>query len=714
MGLRRKGSEKRKGAAAGLGEEEFDAPPQPGVQAPPDERLSAISFKRRKGEPGAAWDDMPWRRVDTTSEQLGEFEEAIFFELEELDGNAIIFNKKNSGSGAVAMVADSSDKDSNDTKRKEKSEKKKKEKKEKKEKTKEKSGVISPAPSAMKIDASDMRDGQWGDITLHGLLAKAVVHLGFSSPTPIQTATIAKAVKGDCDIVGAAETGSGKTLAFGLPILDFLLRSPAGGAASCKCPKALIIAPTRELASQISKVLKEVCDCFRDIRRINVVAITGGVAEQKQRRLLTVKGDYSIDILVATPGRLCELMKKDEAEVVESLQDLSRLRFLVVDEADRIVEEGHFKELNDVFGQVLADEKSAAAPSPRQTLLFSATAIPSAAEKTGSGIKSLPDHLRKLLVSVALKKSNLKICDVTKAAAVPSTSRGSKDSKSELEPAAEASSLPKQIQLFAVSTALGEKDLYAYNFITSNPGRILLFVNSVKTARRVDGVLKSLGVHCRAIHAQLQQKQRFKALEAFRAVPICVLIATDVAARGLDIPNIHHVIHYEIARSPANYIHRSGRTARANSAGTALSLVSPEDKGYHDAICREKGIPTISTYKFDLEKLFALKERVKLASDIYKLSFENARKCKEKVWLQQAAAGTGLEDELGDFYDSDGGHDGRRVDDDELNMSRADKRRIEEMKARLHVLSSAPADSSGRAGGAGMLYRKKAFVVVAK
>lgn len=143
-----------------------------------------------------------------------------------------------------------------------------------------------------------------------------------------------------------------------------------------------------------------------------------------------------------------------------------------------------------------------------------------------------------------------------------------------------------------------------------------MFVNSIKTARRVDGLLRALGLNCRTIHAELQQKQRLKALESFRSSPIGVLVATDVAARGLDIPKISSVLHYDIARSPQLYVHRSGRTARANTSGTTVSLVSPDDVNYHNSICQMLGKKTLDAFKVELAMLPLLRERVALAKKV--------------------------------------------------------------------------------------------------
>ena len=218
------------------------------------------------------------------------------------------------------------------------------------------------------------------------------------------------------------------------------------------------------------------------------------------------------------------------------------------------------------------------------------------------------------------------------------------------------------------------------------PGRTLIFVNSIKTARRLDGLLRALEFNCRTIHAQLQQRQRLKALEAFQSAPIGVLVATDVAARGLDISKIQSVVHYDIARSPQVYIHRSGRTARANTTGTTVSLVNPEDSAHHASICSalaaagtsmstvvevddtvtmnapsrkknrkgKKGdaqqqpqpkpaenaierTPKLPALPVDLSLLPTLRERVRLAKKIFTQSFVVSKRGKEQSWLKQSA-----------------------------------------------------------------------------
>jgi ATP-dependent RNA helicase DDX24/MAK5 len=207
--------------------------------------------------------------------------------------------------------------------------------------------------------------------------------------------------------------------------------------------------------------------------------------------------------------------------------------------------------------------------------------------------------------------------------------------------------LPKGLEQFQVSVPTDDKDMMTYHCLIKHSGRTLLFVNSIKTARRVDGLLRALGLNCRTIHAQLQQRQRLRALEAFRSSPIGVLVATDVAARGLDIPKITTVLHYDVARSSQVYIHRSGRTARANMTGRTISLVAPEDTVHHNAILKAQALTTLPLFKPDNAALPLLRDRVKLAKKIFTQSFILSQGTKENTWIKQNS--TEADVELDDY-----------------------------------------------------------------
>ena len=563
------------------------------------------------------------------------------------DDNKNDTNDKNKSKGEEKKL------EKKEKKNKEKLDKKSEKKSEKKSKDSSIEVIISKKSFKEGLSGDDEGDAEWGPVILQKLLQKALIDLGFSTPTPIQTETIPATINKHIDIVGAAETGSGKTLAFGLPVIDYILRNYEDIRTNpCPCPTSIIIAPTRELALQITSVLKSVCEKFKSKLRLEIVAVVGGMAEQKQRRQLC--GNRPVDILVATPGRLSELMEDNE---IVAFQNLSYVRFLVVDEADRIMEEGHFSELLRVFSRIKDHEKimergddpievarkqregtyeeedrdfmngeendgdnvddfslptfepmpteeqiaearrsqpkvayneteeeekerrrkmeeealrllqfdpSSVAkvylPRQRQTLLFSATAIQSQLDNDknkkkkkikgiGSGaVKNLPYHLQQLLGLVAVR-GDTEIIDVTGVSKAIAKKNDDK-SNNKGDNVETFAVLPKTLTQLEIRAPTEEKDVMVYYFLLKNVGRTLLFVNSIKTARRVDGLLRALGLNCRTIHAQLQQRQRLRALEGFQSSPIGVLVATDVAARGLDISKIQYVIHYDIARSP--------------------------------------------------------------------------------------------------------------------------------------------------------------------
>ncbi len=768
------------------------------------------------GAPSTSWDSLSWKKIDTENEDLTDLEGGgMFFGLEELDGNAYQLKRQGSSyklsskivstestrklsakaekakrkreSEAAVQFTDvvtaeldaaadpeadknirkKSKKETNIDEEIRKQEAKlatlKKEKKEKKLKPSPESSVSAPVKEVVETTSAEHTEKKmWGSIPLCSILVDSLEALGFPVPTPIQTAAVPVICTGKTDVVGAAETGSGKTLAFCLPMVNTLMQNwdefeRARKRSEANCPFALIIVPTRELALQINSVVKQICTSFRHIFRIEIVSIVGGMSEHKQRRQLDGR---PVHIVIATPGRLCDLMQD---ETISAFKNMANMRFLIVDEADRIVEEGHFPELYRVFsrivdhetkdsellakdnsGSALVDEnkddilfndndelaghniddlnfpipeflampteeelenarkntkavpldemnedeiqqtlrkqkkpknkKQAESVKPklligklRQTLLFSATALRGHKfqENMRAGKKDvkkamklkglskeesdqLPEHLKQLLSMVAIRPS-IDIIDIissnglntvakAKAKAQEDSSSKTATRREQAQPT-NVASLPKLLSHFQINVPAEEKDLNTYYYLHKNPNhRSLLFVNSIKTARRVDGFLRALGFNCRTIHAQLQQRQRLRALEAFQASPVGILVATDVAARGLDVSKITSVIHYDIARSAQVYIHRSGRTARANLSGTSISMVSPEDYFHHNNICESIGaIPAMPQYSVDSEAIGVLRTRVSLAKQIFTESFVNSQKTKDDAWLHQNA-----------------------------------------------------------------------------
>ncbi|KAJ3027192.1 ATP-dependent RNA helicase, partial [Rhizophlyctis rosea] len=357
----------------------------------------------------------------------------------------------------------------------------------------------------------------------------------FTTPTEIQSKSLPVTLAGDHDLIGAAETGSGKTFAFGLPILQHLAaRAPQKGKEDLGCT-GLILAPTRELAIQVTDHLNRVAKFMR----VKIVSIVGGMSEQKQKRLLSSRPD----VVVATPGRLWELAREDQ-DVISRLRKIS---FLAIDEADRMLESGHFKDLDHILDAISLrrrdTDESSKKVSKRRTFIFSATLIQDGRLKMRlnkpmkfkGGAPTFDDLLKRL----EFQDPKPVYIDVTSTSVM-------------------ATSLV-ETQIECLHT---DKDAFLYYILTRYPGRTLVFVNSIDAIRRLVPVLGLVGVKAYGLHAEMQQRMRLKNLDRFRDSPDAVLIASDVAARGLDIPNVEHVVHYQLPRTAELYVHRSGRTAR--------------------------------------------------------------------------------------------------------------------------------------------------------
>lgn len=375
--------------------------------------------------------------------------------------------------------------------------------------------------------------------------------------------------------------------------------------------------------------------------------------------------------------------------------------------------------------------------NPRQTLLFSATLLSQESNKRATGPnakgaagrnktvdarfdgavtvrphaaakKLLPEFLRQLVDAVAIQKSVTivnaatanriaRATEVAAAASSAGTAVAAKENRESSGLTTTAASQAESVQLGAATLPKGlvqvevkmpteEKDVIAYYYLITNPSRTLVFVNSIKTARRLDGLLRALGLNCRTVHSQLQQRQRLRALDSFRASPIGVLVATDIAARGLDIPKVQHVVHYDIARSAQVYVHRSGRTARASATGTAVSLVTPLDEAHHADICRAQGLMALPPYRVDLAVLPDLRSHVNMAKKIFTKSFVLSQKQKTNNWLADTVRGTGLDlddDVLEGDADDRNNDENDQLDDDNRGGKRS---RMEVLRAQQQAV----------------------------
>ncbi len=339
------------------------------------------------------------------------------------------------------------------------------------------------------------------------MLLRGIEDLGFTEPTPIQRMAIPPALEGR-DILASAQTGSGKSAAFGLPLLEALLRDEAS-----REPRALILAPTRELAQQITEHLRHLAKHTK----LRVAPIYGGVAMRPQIRAFR---DGS-DIIVATPGRLMDLMQQGEAR-------LGKIGILVLDEADRMLDMGFLPGVRRIIAKL---------PNRTQTLFFSAT-IAGAAGALANELLSDPVRV-----------------NLAPTAATVDTVRQS---------------------VYAVDQA--KKTALLLDLLSDNSiYNAIVFTRTKARADRLAGALARNNVGAESIHGDRTQSQRTRALDAFKKGRYRVLVATDVAARGIDVNDLGHVINYDVPAEPADYIHRIGRTARAQKSGDAITFVSYDE-----------------------------------------------------------------------------------------------------------------------------------------
>ncbi|XP_061600137.1 ATP-dependent RNA helicase DDX24 [Cololabis saira] len=532
--------------------------------------------------------------------------------------------------------------------------------------------------------------GAWNDLFVPPSVLKALSSLGFGSPTPIQVLALPPAIRDRMDILGAAETGSGKTLAFGIPMINAILdwknntektvddkTEPPSMVESLYLPSAdeskskedpdddveapeeedegaidecqedsdegepdiedqdpnaqlgcvpiiespafdleenaaggqsqpllgLVLTPTRELAVQVKHHIDAVAK-FTDIKTAIVV---GGMSQQKQRRMLKRRPE----IVIATPGRLWDLVKERHPHLL----NLRQLRCLVIDEADRMIERGHFAELENLLEMLNTTQFN----PTRQTFVFSATltmvhSLPTRIIQKKKKNLEKRTKLEVLMEKVGIK-SKPKVIDLSRKEATVETLTETK-----------------------IDCQKDEKDFYLYYFLLQYPGRTMVFANSIDCIKRLNSLLVILDREPLPLHANMHQKQRLKNLERFAERESCVLLTTDVAARGLDIPNVQHVIHYQVPRTSETYVHRSGRTARATKEGLSLLLIGPDDminfKKIYKTLGKDEELPI---FPIENKCMVAIEERVNLARKIEKIEYYNSREKQHNSWFKQAA-----------------------------------------------------------------------------
>jgi len=363
---------------------------------------------------------------------------------------------------------------------------------------------------------------------------------GYREPTPIQAKAVPHVLAGR-DLFGCAQTGTGKTAAFALPLIERMMSDPKERAAR-RC-RVLVLAPTRELAGQIHESFR----AYGRHAHLKSAVIYGGVGQRPQETAMS----RGVDVLVATPGRLLDLIGQKHV-------DLRGVDFLVLDEADRMLDMGFIHDVRRIVGMV---------PKDRQTLFFSAT---------------LPQEVRSLADSMLRDPLEVK----TAPQATPA------------ETVAQSVFFVAQRQ---------KRHLLVHLLSSEGMSRVIVFTRTKHGADKLQRDLDKAGIRAAAIHGNKSQNQREKALAAFKSQRPPVLIATDIAARGIDVDNVSHVVNYELPHEPETYVHRIGRTGRAGMTGKAVSLCDPAERSRLAAIEKllRRPVPVRGDLPDDLPKVDA-------------------------------------------------------------------------------------------------------------
>ncbi len=361
------------------------------------------------------------------------------------------------------------------------------------------------------------KEGQtrFHDLGLPDAVLHAIADAGFQYCTPIQAEILPDCIQGR-DAFGRAQTGTGKTAAFLITVLTRMLAKPQKGKRPAGTPRVLIIAPTRELVLQIAAE----ADLLAKYCPFSIVSVFGGMDYEKQRKRLHGK---PVDIVVATPGRLLDFKRRRDL-------DLRQVEMLIIDEADRMLDMGFIPDVRKII-------YSTPHKSKRQTMLFSATLTPE--------VSRLAEQWTRSPVTV------------------------------EIEPEQVAVDTVEQIVYIVTSE---EKLTLLYNILTQKKlDRVIVFCNRKDETRRLADLLSRYNINCAILSGDIRQQTRVRTLDKFKSGKIRVLVATDVAGRGIHIEGMDHVINYTLPRDPEDYVHRIGRTGRAGAAGTSISFADEED-----------------------------------------------------------------------------------------------------------------------------------------
>jgi len=570
----------------------------------------------------------------------------------------------------------------------------------------------------------------WAALNLDPRIVMALHALSFDVPTPIQNVSI-YGINTGRDVIGIAETGAGKTLAYGLPIINHLLSWPcnaaeqggeqrgepgarqAGKQSGRWGLRALIMCPTRELALQVTEHLNSVLKgVWSEAARPKAVALVGGLAEVKQVKQLSKHPA----VVVATPGRLWAMLQAKEKHLIDGLKSM---RFVVLDEGDRLMESGHFKDLMEILKmlpparKVHIDGKGHAHPVEdddasnsedealdtqgpgeprqksvvRQALVFSATftvpdplapARPAAdagatdpedgrrrGEDLGRGKRALSrgggraryqdgraphdkedEGWEGLSFKSAMRAKGKQARHLKgKVAARNMVKLARKLLKMPAKPLVLYADVlhrvvSSRVKQYVIKCRHEDKDLFLFFFLRNNPGRSIVFVNNISVLRRVVALLQRLKLGARAVHASMQQRARLKSLEHFSADECGILVATDVAARGLDIPLVQHVIHYDVPSTAEIYTHRSGRAAHQPGADTGYSVLLADRRDDRmwakvgNMTCKFAGVKQVGAHSSQFK---SLQRSIKLARKLVATVSQLSKRAKEQSWKANMA-----------------------------------------------------------------------------
>jgi ATP-dependent RNA helicase RhlE len=391
--------------------------------------------------------------------------------------------------------------------------------------------ISSPLPAAPATEAPTIT---FAKLSLVEPLQRALDEKNYTVPSPIQAGSIPHLLQGR-DLIGIAQTGTGKTAAFALPILQRLAAHPAP--ATPRRPRALILAPTRELAAQIGQSFA----AYGKYLRLSHTVIFGGVGQHPQVRAL----EKGVDILVATPGRLQDLLQQRHIT-------LDKVEVFVLDEADRMLDMGFVHEVKRIIAKL---------PPKRQSLLFSAT-MPPAIQELASSLVHNPARVEVTPAATTVERIDQKVAFVNR----------------------------------------GDKARLLAHFIKTHPeGLVLVFVRMKHMANKLVDQLAKESIRSEAIHGNKSQGARQRALENFRAGHSRVLVATDIAARGIDVKGISLVVNFDLPEEPESYVHRIGRTARAGKDGMAIAFCDSSERNLLRQVERtiRRSIPVLKGHPFE-------------------------------------------------------------------------------------------------------------------